>query len=301
MVPRMNTIQTFTPLQVFNLLDGSSTDDPAKNYVTSQPNYKPAPSRSDTSDHNILRYNKASQNIHNYLNAVYVGDHVSVENECKYVIRLLLENAINDTMISPTRFSIPGTTSFNETVSREGSVISPFRANPHAAPLDSSAGQYSGVTGAVTTHLNVSADRVNAPPEYRIINRLFSMEPMPDFEDGVSNAFSEGIDYIVKEFGNEGVEALEESLVATDNVSCAAEALRTLGLMDDVKTAERRFRTLVMLLKHRSAIVRDAAAIGLAYLDDLRAIPAINEAIETEPLSFLRSDMEAIREQLAHR
>jgi len=51
---------------------------------------------------------------------------------------------------------------------------------------------------------------------------------MPDFEDGVSNAFSEGIDYLVKEFGNDGVGALEESLVATDDVSCVAEALRTL-------------------------------------------------------------------------
>jgi HEAT repeats len=291
----MTTIQTL-PLQVLGLPDWSSTDDPAKTYA----NYRPAPSRSDTSDHNMLRYTKASKSVHNYDNVVYVGDRVSVENECKYVIRLLRESAINSTVISSTRFSISGTTSFNETASREASVIL-LPANLHAAPFDSSAGQYYGVTEAVATHLNVSADRVNEPPEYEIINRLFSMEPMPDFEDGVSNAFSEGIDYIVKVFGIEGVEALEVSLVSTDNVSCVAEALRTLGLIDDAKTAERRLRTLVKLLKHSSAIVRDAAAIGLAYLDDHRAIPAINEAIETEPLSFLRRDMEAIREQLAHR
>jgi hypothetical protein len=188
-------------------------------------------------------------------------------------------------------------------------VFSPLLANAQGvdvdvvgalAPFDSSAFQYSGAIGEMTTHLNVRADRVSESPEYGI-NGLFSMEPMPEFEDGVSNPFSEGIDYIVKEFGNKGVEILEKCLVTTDNLSCVAEALRTLGLMDDVKTAERRFRTLVMLLKHRSAIVRDAAAIGLAYLDDERAIPALHEAIETESLSFLRSDMEAIREQLARR
>jgi hypothetical protein len=178
MVPRMNTIQTFIPLQVFDLLDRSSTDDPAKNYLASQLNYKPAPSWSDTSDHNMLRYDKASRNVHNYFNAVYVDDHASVQNECTYVIRFLRENAKNDTMI--------GTTSLNVIVSREGSVISPLRANLHAAPFGSSAGQYYGATEAVSTHLNVSANRVNEPPEYGIINRLFTAwSSCPSFQDGV--------------------------------------------------------------------------------------------------------------------
>ena len=45
----------------------------------------------------------------------------------------------------------------------------------------------------------------------------------------------------------------------------------------------------------------NGAAIGLAYLDDDRAIPAIDEAIQKESVSVLRNDMEAIRRQLAHR
>jgi hypothetical protein len=156
------------------------------------------------------------------------------------------------------------------------------------------------LTGTAATDLHAKTVRVAEAPEH-VINKLFSMEPMPDFEDGVSNTFSEGIEYILQEYGNMGIAALENVLVQSDKVSCIAETLRTLGLVDNVRTAEGRFRILVRLLRHSSAVVRDGAAIGLAYLDDEKAVPEIDKAIEQEPLPFLRRDMEAIREQLAHR
>ena len=119
----MNTIreastvrETFIPFLAFDLLDGSSTDDPTKNYVTSQ-SIEPEPSQSDTSDpraYNILRCNKS----HNVLNAVFIGDPVPIQQApvCKYVVRLLRENTINDTMIAPTVFNISGTRYINRPV-----------------------------------------------------------------------------------------------------------------------------------------------------------------------------------------
>jgi hypothetical protein len=119
----MNTIreastvrETFIPFLAFDLLDGSSTDDPTKNYVTSQ-SIEPEPSQSDTSDpraYNILRCNKS----HNVLNAVFIGDPVPIQQApvCKYVVRLLRENTINDTMIAPTVFNISGTRYVNRPV-----------------------------------------------------------------------------------------------------------------------------------------------------------------------------------------
>src|SRR5271154_5860663 len=116
MVPSMTTIrevstgqETFIPFQVVDLLDGSSTVDPTKNYVKSQP-VKPEPLRSDTSDprgYNVLTYNKS----YNALNSVFVDHPVLIESTpaYKYVVRLLRESVINDTMIVPTRFNISGT------------------------------------------------------------------------------------------------------------------------------------------------------------------------------------------------
>ena len=143
------------------------------------------------------------------------------------------------------------------------------------------------------------APNIDERPE-DVIDRLFGMEPMPEFEDGMSNEFSEGIEYIVKHFGNEGVDKLRNAFVRTDKLSCVGESLRTLGLMDDARTADSRLGALMTLLKHPSSIVRDAAVIGLAYLDDSRALSAIEAAIQSEPLPPLRHDMESIRDQLAN-
>jgi hypothetical protein len=86
----------------------------------------------------------------------------------------------------------------------------------------------------------------------------------------------------------------------TQQATCIGEALRKFGLIENETTTGERFQTLIALLNHRSAVVRDGAMIGLAYLDDPRAIGAIEEAIRIEPLPVLRREMEAIREQLAH-
>jgi hypothetical protein len=118
----MNTIrdastvrETFIPFMAFDLLDGSSTDDPTKNYVKSQ-FIEPEPSRSNTSDPracNILTYHKC----YNILNSVLIGDPIPVQKvpAYKYVVRLLRENTINDTMIVPIVFNVSGAT-FNKPV-----------------------------------------------------------------------------------------------------------------------------------------------------------------------------------------
>jgi hypothetical protein len=136
--------------------------------------------------------------------------------------------------------------------------------------------------------------------ESAIIN-LFNIDPMPEFEDGINNAFSDDIEHIVRVFGNQGVRKLCDFFWKTPNLSCVGEALRRFGLIENETTLDKRLQTLVALLKHWSPVVRDAAIIGLAYLDDLRAIGAIEDAIRAEPVPVLRRDMEAIRDQLAHR
>jgi hypothetical protein len=102
--------ETFIPFLAFDQLYGSSTDDPTKNYVTSL-FIEPEPSRSNTSDPracNILTYNKS----YNILNSLFIGDPIPAPKapSCRYVVRLLRENTINDTINVPIVFNISGTT-----------------------------------------------------------------------------------------------------------------------------------------------------------------------------------------------
>jgi hypothetical protein len=64
-------------------------------------------------------YNKS----HDILNAAFIGDPVPVQRApvCKYVVRLLRENIVNDTMIAPIVFNIPGTTRVRPVITRDTS------------------------------------------------------------------------------------------------------------------------------------------------------------------------------------
>jgi hypothetical protein len=194
-------------------------------------------------------------------------------------------------------------------------AASPFITNPISGSLSIESHDHADapVTYLETVHSSMGRDYVAVttvlPYEVTIdrkqleyaIKSVFNIDPMPEFEGGVNNAFSDGIEHVVRKYGNEGVEELRKVFCSTQNISCVGEALRKFGLIENETTMDERFRTLVALLKHWSPVVRDAATIGLAYLDDPRAIAPIEEAIQTERVPVLRREMEAAREQLAHR
>ena len=55
---------------------------------------------------------------------------------------------------------------------------------------------------------------------------------------------------------------------------------------------------LSMGLYHRSSLVRDSAALGLACLDEITAIPYVRQAVERERVPELRRDMESLLRSL---
>jgi len=61
---------------------------------------------------------------------------------------------------------------------------------------------------------------------------------------------------------------------------------------------EGRFVLLISHLWHKSAIVRDAASVGLSFMNDQRAITQLRMAIESETVPSLREDMECVADQL---
>jgi len=129
-----------------------------------------------------------------------------------------------------------------------------------------------------------------------IISRLAREEL---FEDGVESDFSRELVSVIENHGNAAVKALSELILGEEvDAEVASETLRWLGQIEHPETYDFRLWSLEQSLYCSSARVRDGAALGLAFLDDPRAILFLRDAIQRELYPELREDMEQILEQL---
>lgn len=127
----------------------------------------------------------------------------------------------------------------------------------------------------------------------------FAAAELEEFEHGMENAFSRGLERRIGESGPAAVEVFTH-LITRELVSTAvaAEALKTLGSSDDLGTYDYRRWLLERSLRCSQAIVRDAAALGIASLDDPHAIPFLCDAIANEENPDLREDLAQVLSQL---
>lgn len=121
------------------------------------------------------------------------------------------------------------------------------------------------------------------------------------FEDGMDSNLSVGMRVLFRNHGQDFAHVLEEQLKKDRMLSqrVLVAILHALGSIEDSATKDWRFATLVSFLHAKAPNVRDAAAVGLAYLDDRRAIPYIEQAIERETSKTFQEDLRAVVEQLA--
>lgn len=133
----------------------------------------------------------------------------------------------------------------------------------------------------------------------RSLLRLFESARDVLFEDGAESDFSQKLVSFIWRHGNVAVNLLGE-LAASQAVSneVMSEALRWVGRINDSRTRWARLQLLGRLLSSQSSKVRDGAALGLASLDDPRAIPYLQQAIQREGIEDLRSDLELVLTQL---
>lgn len=133
----------------------------------------------------------------------------------------------------------------------------------------------------------------------RALSSLLAVAREERFEDGVDSNLSVGLRVLFRNHSTEFVRVLEDQLdKRAPSVRILTEVLHTLGDIEDYATRDWRFATLVRFLRSSSPLIRDAAAIGLSYLDDKRAAPFLRAAIERESSKEFREDLRAITEQL---
>ena len=131
------------------------------------------------------------------------------------------------------------------------------------------------------------------------IESLFGDAEDEIFADGMNSVFGQKLEHIILHYGNASIGALEQALQSSHcNVEIAEEALRLVGNMMDAKTHDRRLEFLEHELKSTNIRIRNAASIGLEALDDIRAIPGIQKAINCEKSQRLKTNLEMVLKQL---
>lgn len=134
----------------------------------------------------------------------------------------------------------------------------------------------------------------------RTLDALLESAKEERFEDGMNSNLSVGLRVLLRKYSTDFIRVLEDRLKGPKISSrILTEVLHTLGDIEDATTKGWRLATLVRFLASPSSIVRDAAATGLAYLDDKTAIPYLREAIARESSVAFREDLRAIVEQLS--
>jgi len=134
---------------------------------------------------------------------------------------------------------------------------------------------------------------------YRSVQAAFGSAKDEFLEDGTESQFAREIKVLIAKHRRSALEAISHLILFTKTGHHVAnEALSTLGTVSEPTTYEYRRWLLEQSLGAPSAVVRDGAVIGLAWLDDPHAVPYVQRAVQGEQVAPLRRSMERLLEQL---
>lgn len=119
------------------------------------------------------------------------------------------------------------------------------------------------------------------------------------FLDGMESPFSRQLSLAIKVFGYVAIQSIERMLTSgEDNAEVFGELLRQLGSVEDPLTHHGRLMILIDNLQAPDPRIRDAAALGIAALDDPTALIAVQAALYHEASPNLRDNLNLVIGQL---
>lgn len=124
------------------------------------------------------------------------------------------------------------------------------------------------------------------------LDRLFSVAHDEQFEAGVESRFSTGLQQLFQADPLKVLDCLRLRLTESRaSPEVLSEMLEWASRREARSLREAIVHLLCLGLCHRSSLVRDAAALGLAYLEGSAAIGPLRQAIEREQVPELREDL----------
>lgn len=134
------------------------------------------------------------------------------------------------------------------------------------------------------------------------VENLFILARSIEFEDGYDDDFRRGIHDLIAEWGPFAIQRIGNRIAnETKHLDIAGMALRYMGDCNDPDDDHIGCcikNELIKGLNHSSYQVRDGAGLGLDSLGDTSVIPALQEAIECEPMNGLKKDLQQVLNQL---
>jgi hypothetical protein len=119
------------------------------------------------------------------------------------------------------------------------------------------------------------------------------------FTDGMDSTFANRVHESIELHGSTAVNAWAEILSRTENAhETGEELLRQLGFNQDASSQHARLQVLINSLSHPDPRIRDAAGLGLSFLEDPSSLPELREARRKEPEGWLKDNLELVIQQL---
>ena len=118
------------------------------------------------------------------------------------------------------------------------------------------------------------------------------------FFDGMTSPLEEATRNIIAANGVIAVESLRQVLnIRRDEVACTEEILRQIGLIRDEATHQARLKLLADMLASSQEQIRDAALLGLSFLEDA-ATPYLRQALQRKSAPWLEENLKMVIAQL---
>ena len=131
------------------------------------------------------------------------------------------------------------------------------------------------------------------------IDKILSLAADESFEDGMEGRTFYSLNLFLAENPVSGMPQLAARLQSEHmNQGVAADIVRTLGQFDHSQSHDDRVYMAECLLYSTSPLARDAGAVALGDLEDERSIPALQRAVDEEPIAALKADMQASLDEL---
>lgn len=154
------------------------------------------------------------------------------------------------------------------------------------------------LTSANGSLLYFSEPRIPAWLEAEL-DSLFLAAGEEQFEAGMESQFTRGLQQLSEYNPNLVLKSLKARLESDKgNSGAIAKTLEWVSHQENPSLFNDIVGVLLIGLKHASPLVRDTAALGLAYFDEGKAIGYLKQAIEKEDVPELREDLEDLLQSL---
>lgn len=119
------------------------------------------------------------------------------------------------------------------------------------------------------------------------------------FFDGMNSKLAEKTGHIIAMNGTIAVDALQLILNKHHNeIETVEEILRQVGLVQDKPTHQHRLNLLNAMLVCQQERIRDAASLGLSFMEDPAALDALYATLQAEKVPWVRTNLSLVIEQL---